>query len=248
MRVETVSGWMRVARGFVGAALAAAAVFVATPARAQDKEIWTAAMFQAAVDPGPTGFRLWLDLHDRRNAAGSTFIVRPGVGWAVTPWLSVWGGYAWIPQDPDEGDPVSEHRAWEQVVLGHNLGRVAGSLRIRQEQRFRDEEINHRTRALGRVGVKLAGPVSLQVWDEVFFSFNETSWFPYEGYDQNRFFVGPAVEGFKGFRLEAGYLNHDLARGETSANNHIFLMSAAFSIVPEGEGRGGGGKGGKGGK
>jgi hypothetical protein len=148
----------------------------------------------------------------------------------------VWGGYGWIAQDADEGELVSEHRAWEQLVLGHAAGRLSASLRVRQEQRLREEELNHRGRALARLGVKLVGPVSIQVWDEAFFSFNGTAWFPYQGYDQNRFFVGPSIEGFRGFRLEVGYLNHDLARGEASANNHVLLMSAAFSIMPGGGG------------
>jgi hypothetical protein len=205
-------------------------------ARADDGEIWVGAFVQAAPSANPAVPRLWLDLHDRRNAAGSLAIVRPGIGWQLGPGLSVWAGYAWVPTLPDEADMTQEHRVWQQVSGQWPVGPVTVSLRLREEQRVRvgAEGLQHRLRVAPRVGVKIAGPVSVQVWDEVFLSWNETEWFPVRGYDQNRFFVGPGIEGMRGFRTEIGYLNHDLARGADSANNHALALNLLFSLGPPG--------------
>jgi hypothetical protein len=104
--------------------------------------------------------------------------------------------------------------------------------RLREEQRVHvgDPEVNHRLRVMPRFGVQLAGPLSLQVWDELFLSFNRTEWFDVGGYDQNRAFAGLSVDGFKGFRVEAGYLNIDLERGEASANNHALAVNLFFNL------------------
>lgn len=215
--------------------LALSALLAASPARADDAEIWVAGFAQVAPNANPTGLRFWVDVHDRRSAAGTTVIARPGVGWQVGRGFSVWGGYAWVPTLPDEGEATFEHRAWEQLSGQVPLGPVTLSLRVREEQRFRQgaEGVQHRLRVAPRVGVKVYGPISIQAWDEVFLSWNETEWFPVAGYDQNRLFVGPAFDGFRGFRAELGYLNHDLARGDASANNHALAVNLFFSLAPQ---------------
>lgn len=207
---------------------------LASPAVAGDAETWTAAFFQVAPTPGPTGPRLWTDLHMRRSAAGVVGLIRPGFGWQITPWASVWAGYAWIPTAADEAPLSQEHRAWEQVIFQGRFDRLSMSGRLRQEQRVRvgEPEVNHRLRLMPRVGVQLAGPLSLHVWDELFLSFNPTEWFDVGGYDQNRAFVGLSVDGFKGFRVEAGYLNIDLERGDASANNHALAVNLFFNLGP----------------
>lgn len=210
---------------------------VAPPAHAVDSEVWTATFLQVAPTGGPTGPRFWLDLHARRNAAAMTGIVRPGLGWQVARPLSVWAGYAFVPSDPDDGPATLEHRAWEQASAAHTVDRVALSLRVRQEQRVRtgEPQVHHRLRAMPRVGVRIDGPVSLQVWDEVFLSYGATPWFDVAGYDQNRAFVGAGVEPASGWRVEAGYLNLDLARGPDSANQHVALVAVFANLGPRPE-------------
>jgi hypothetical protein len=204
-------------------------------ARAGDAEVWSAVFAQAAPTPGPTGLRLWLDLHARRSAAATVGLIRPGVGWQIQPWISLWAGYAWVPTAADDAPLTQEHRVWEQAIVQHKVSRVSMSLRLREEQRFRVGEpgdVSHRLRIAPRVGVQLAGPVSLQVWDEVFVAWNETAWFPVHGYDQNRFFIGPSFEGFKGFRVEVGYMNHHQSRGEATTDNHVAMVNLFFNFGP----------------
>ena len=216
------------------------ALLTAVPARADDSlggedlEVWTATFVQVAPDASPTGLRGWLDLHARRNDAGAVGIVRPGVGWQLSPKVSVWGGYAWVPVDPDGADATQEHRAWQQLTLQRTRPTLSLGLRVREEQRLRSgaDGISHRLRVLPRLGLRLRGPLSLQVWDEVFVAWNETDWFPVRGYDQNRLFVGPAIEGFRGFRVEVGYLNLDLARGDASTNHHAAAMNLFLAMAP----------------
>jgi hypothetical protein len=204
------------------------------PSLGEDVEVWTATFVQVAPDPAPTGLRGWLDLHARRSDAGAVGIVRPGVGWQLSPGASVWGGYAWVPVDADGAPATHEHRAWQQLTLQRTRPTVSVGLRVREEQRIRagEDGMSHRLRVLPRVGLRLRGPLSLQVWDEVFVAWNETGWFPVKGYDQNRFFVGPAIEGFRGFRVEVGYLNLDLARGDASTNHHAAAMNLFLALAP----------------
>ena len=49
------------------------------------------------------------------------------------------------------------------------------------------------------------------IWDEVFFGLNDTDWGQNSGFDQNRFYVGPAYRLSKNWRVEIGYLNNHIA-------------------------------------
>jgi hypothetical protein len=212
---------------------------LSAPALADDVESWSAVFFTAAPAPEASGFRLWTDLHFRRTATSTVGIVRPGVGWQITPWFSVWAGYAWVPTKPDGLELVHEHRGWEQLIFQHRHDRLAFSARVRQEQRVRpgEAQVNHRTRLMARFGVTLGGPVSLQVFDELFVSYNPTDWFDVAGYDQNRFFVGPSFDAFKGARVEVGYFNNHLARGGSAVMNHAVAINLFFHVQPADEGK-----------
>ncbi|HMV68590.1 MAG TPA: DUF2490 domain-containing protein, partial [Myxococcota bacterium] len=186
------------------------------------------------IAPGPTGLRLWLDLHERRTPSAFTAIVRPGVGWQATPWLSLWAGYAWVPTDADDGPTVHEHRAWEQVILQHKVDPVSLQLRLRQEQRVRHGQpgVSHRLRALARSNIAISGPVGVALWDEMFVGFNDPGWLGYVGFDQNRAFVGPYLEGPRGVRWELGYMNQAIPRRDGLQVHHVVAVNLFFSWGP----------------
>lgn len=205
-------------------------------------DVWGGQFVVLAPTPGKTGPRFWLDLHERRTPSGFTAIIRPAFGWQATPWFSVWAGYAWVPTDPDGADTVHEHRAWEQLIFQHKTGPALLQLRLRQEQRFRQGEagVGNRLRVFGRVNAAVSGPFGLAMWDEAFFQFNDPGWVGYTGFDQNRAFFGPYLEGPPGVRLEVGYMNQYLQRPEgASQDHHVVAFNLFISWGPK-EKKGGG--------
>lgn len=199
----------------------------------QTSSAWTAVLLQKSLSEGDSGPRLWLDLHDRRGETGTVQIVRPGVGWQFNPQASVWLGYAWIPTWPDEGDATFEHRIWEQAFLSKKLGDSwSFTLRPRLEQRLRFDQdgMGHRLRVMGRAAYHLGGPVSVVVWDEAFIQFNTNDWITAKGFDQNRLFIGPALTGFEGMRVEVGYFNQLVPRPDLLTLNHTVMVNLFLNL------------------
>lgn len=188
------------------------------PAHAdQDLAVWSGVVTTARVGAGPRPVLAWLDLHGRRDAPAAIGIVRPGIGIELAPWLSVFGGYAWVPSWPDASDArTDEHRTWEQAILTHALGEGATLMgRTRLEQRFHEagDDVGHRVRQLVRFGwVPRGGRVGVVVWDEVFVALGDTDWGQRAGYDQNRLFAGAILTIAPWARVELGYLVAHLDR------------------------------------
>jgi hypothetical protein len=141
-------------------------------------------------------------------------LVRPAIGYKITPDLSVLLGYGWTPtfmNNKYESDFRDETRIWEQ--LSYNQHSVFDLFeiehRFRQEQRF----IQHVGNAANRSRYMLKGSLPLNAdknfgltgYDELFVSLNSVDNGPRAGFDRNRFFVGPYMV-MQPLRLELGYL------------------------------------------
>jgi hypothetical protein len=214
-------------------ALVTAVLVAPRDARAQqnpDYQSWTALLGTANLDSALPGVRLWFDGHTRRGDAGNVFIFRPGVGYAITPWMSVWAGYAWIPVTSDAtGDRFDEQRIWQQLILSNRWldGRVSAQSRTRVEQRFQEgtSDLGHRVRQFVRADYRFENmPLGLVVWDELFWQLNDAGVFA-AGFDQNRIFVGPALHAWDGFRVEFGYLNIVLERADQTLVHHALAIN-----------------------
>ena len=162
-------------------------------------QAWNAGMFTADLGqdrtPGPA---LWLDLHVRQGEQDRVHIVRPGLGLRVTPYLSLWAGYAWIPVSPNEDSTRHEHRIWQQLILQFALAhRVRFMSRTRYEQRFGQDgdEVGLRLRQMLRASWMPDPdlPIGLAAWDEIFFGLNDTDWGPTSGVRSEPIVRGPTV-------------------------------------------------------
>ncbi len=225
--------------------LTSAWLFANTPAQAQrsgssDFQSWTALLGTGAPDAGPAGPALWLDLHARRGRSGTLLIVRPALGYRFAPWGSLWAGYAWVPSFADEspgGDPVDEHRIWQQVIFAHRYSSLGLSVqsRTRFEQRFHEqgEDVALRLRQFVRVNWQPdpALPLGLALWDELFLGLTKNDWGAPQGMDQNRLFVGPFLTTAPWSRLEMGYLFVYLDR-ETDLYAHVLAVNLFVSLRP----------------
>jgi hypothetical protein len=208
-------------------------LLVASPAQAEVThtfQSWSAAFVQARTSDTPKSFGLWFDAHVRRMSDATTVIMRPGLGWYFDSRVSVWAGYLAQPTLRDAGPNGYEHRPWQQVQLVLGPKESAWTLRTRTEQRLMhgDPALGVRLRQLVRWQYKLSEETAWVLWDEVFVGMNETPWGQPAGFDQNRFFVGPAWLPKKGVRLEAGYLSAILARPDATTLVHVLSLNAFF--------------------
>lgn len=190
---------------------------------------------------GPITGRLFFqgDLHYRAFTDFTPYwiLVRPGIGYQLTPGMFVTLGYAWTPSWPgrntDTGPMVDEHRVWEQWQYEFPLagGALKLQLRSRLEERWRPG-INSETGLRFRQMVRLTIPFGANsrwlaaVWDEIFFGILDTGW-ERQGFDQNRVFAGVGYQIVPGtLRVEAGYFNQYLSKASgPDVANHALMIN-----------------------
>lgn len=166
----------------------------------------------------------YLELQGRFGSHSSDFkrgFVRPALGYALTPHLSLWLGYAYVPFKSffdSNLTTVHEHRVFEQVIFSHPLLDGSFTSRTRLEQRFLNTTADKswRLRQMFRLAHPLwqGAPWSGVFWDEVFISLNTTDWAKTTpnwgaktGLNANRSFLGLAYYSSPKSWVELGYLN-----------------------------------------
>lgn len=235
---------LRLPTGFVAALLVAHVMFCVggSPGWAQtghDGGAWLSINTQGVVGdrcPNQPGLRWWFDGHLRYLDDSGGYhqsIIRPALGYAITPNAALWWGYAWINELPTSGAPAfSENRMWEQLTWARECERATLSTRSRLEQRFVETGSNTgwRFRQLVKVDRPLERQphLSLVAWDEAFFELNSTDWGQQDSFAQNRVFagIGWRCSGKNSPKIEVGYLNQFLRRkGADDQFNHVASLN-----------------------
>jgi hypothetical protein len=213
---------------------AAVLLWAAAPTSAQttvDGRAW----WNVTVQEQPGTERPWrwyFELQGRHRDGVTGFdqlLVRPAVGYDLTPRSSLWAGYGYTPGFPPTGDVLTENRLWQQYLwAGPGLG-SALQWRSRFEERSIEgnERVAWRYRQFWRLTRPLAtsaGALTFVAWDELFFHLNDTARTA-AGFDQNRLFAGLGLGIRQGTRVEVGYLHQNVrgVRGSADRRNHIFL-------------------------
>ncbi len=229
-----------VLRWLLGAAIGiplAAAPASADPG--QDAGIWFKFKGEGALLGISEKTRWWLDSQVRiRDDEGGFHqgVVRPGIGYAMTESVTLWGGYAWVRTEPEDKVDSDEHRIWQQITWRDRAEDFSFRLRTRFEQRFEDSENDVGLRLRGKLGVRyrLLDPSdwSVVLWNEIMFNLNDADWGPQSGFDQNRLFAGFAwhLGGDERVSLEMGYLNQviDRSRGDSDEMVHVLSLGILF--------------------
>lgn len=233
MRRAMHSERCRAARYLPVAAGAWLALAPVAAAAQDDIQAWTAVFASGPIEEG-SRVLVWLDVQSRFRDEGDhlgTTIVRPGVGWRVSPRLDVWAGYAHV-ATLGPGPDVEEHRLWQQAtypIATLAKGKLTG--RTRFEQRFRDggDGTGWRLRQFLRWSRPIgASPVSIVASNETFVALNDTDWGQDAGFDQNRAFVGASWQTAPRLRLETGYMNQQIAGGTRPDRENDNLVLSAF--------------------
>lgn len=201
-----------------------------------DWHTWGAIVATGNFIDADTGLDFWMEGQGRFNDDSSRFnqgIVRAALGYRLTPRMTIWAGYGFIPNNPpNRRDNVIEHRAFQQLtwqpenpIHGFSL-----SSRTRLEQRTVEgfSELGWRFRQLVKLTHPLHGSASLywSFWDELFVNFDDTDWGANGGVDQNRAFAGVGLKVASKTNLEIGYMHQFVNRERRDdAHNHILSIT-----------------------
>ena len=195
---------------------------------------WFAQGKLGAADGSLAPLRWWLDVQDRLRDEGEQFdqfLLRPGLGYALTDRLTAWVGYAYIATDPVRRDEFGENRLWQQLTYNAPTDGFTLQGRARLEERFveTDGDTGYRLRVLAKAMVPMVADKSLfaSVWDEAFWDLNDTDWGERTGFRQNRAFAGLGLQLDDAPKvwIEVGYMNEWIDRRGPDKENHVLSIS-----------------------
>jgi len=198
-----------------------------------------------------------LEAQLRRNeiiTAGQQLLLRTGINYHFNSQVFATVGYGFIETYPYGDFPVKatyhEHRIWEQIQIKSQLGISEFTSRFRLEQRFSQLPVNrgdqfkqgpsvytNRFRLLTRFSFPFKGKTIedhsfyATVYDELFINFGKNV--GYNIFDQNRAYAALGYQLPKLGRLEVGYLNQLVFKGDgiQVENNHT-LQASLISALP----------------
>jgi hypothetical protein len=162
-----------------------------------------------------------------------TVLVRPSVGFDLTPRSTAWLGYANSSNFPATGGTVTEHRVFQQYSWTARGAAIGIALRTRFEQRF--AEGNNGVAFRVRQQVRLTRPLSptsrfsIVGWEELLVHANETTRWT-RGLDQNRVFAGFGCAFTPHSRVEVGYLNQ-FQRSRTGPDRMNHVLFTGLSVT-----------------
>lgn len=173
-----------------------------------DSQAWGLFTFNARYK---SGLRVYAEVQPRQGdnfQRLSQLLVRPAVGYQVTPKMSLWIGYAWTPSFLPEYN--NEHRAFQQLLFEDRYQRVGLTNRTRLEQRSIEGAGGTSLRFRHQIRVSLPldskGKWAAVSYDELFYNLNSVSNGPQAGFDQNRLYFAGAYNVNRHTRVELGYL------------------------------------------
>lgn len=247
------------AAALLTAAAAACAAAVPTAARGQtdsSRQVANLWLVYNGTHAWSSRWALLAEAQWRRTdfaARPKQLLLRTGLEYTWTDRVSLGAGYTYLGTSPHGplADPISsdEHRAFEQVSVSHDVGRVALDHRLRVEQRWQAEVESGGgpPRAVGRAYANRgryqiratrplhAGDVEHPGWyatatGEPFLRFGRDVG---RAFDQSRVFVGLGYRWKGATRIEGGYLRQDRrpAAGRAREANHALHVSL-YSEAP----------------
>lgn len=171
--------------------------------------------FPARGGSGESRWHYWLDAQARYPDTGSgvnQLLIRPGIGYDLTPTLSAWVGYARFRTHTSSGGTVTEDRYWQQLSWrARNWGHSALSARLRLEER--DLSTGSDTGIVLRAQLKYVrevtpgGDTDFIASIEPFFDLRDTDWGADSGLSQNRLYLGLGWKLTGKSAIEVGYQN-----------------------------------------
>lgn len=171
--------------------------------------------------------------HRNYNAIGDLeqLLLRTGIGYNLTENNNnILFGYAYIHSQnylsgSEDKLKLNEHRIYQQFITRQNFGRVFLQHRYRFEQRFVEDDFSLRFRYFLSFNLPinqksmLDNTFYLSSYNEIFIQTEATP------FDRNRLYGGLGYKINKNVRLEAGYMNQFLSRGNRDQINLIAFVN-----------------------
>ncbi|KTD65979.1 DUF2490 domain-containing protein [Legionella shakespearei] len=208
-------------------------------ATSSDSQFWTSITAMVPASKDSPKIRYWLESQNRIGdevSQLSQFILRPGIGYELTPFTSVWLGYARIyTAAPFTNDPFDENRIWQQLLWSKRFTHWHATVRGRLEQRFMPNSIHtewrYRHLFKGAFAIPHHDKYTFVLSDELFFHLNDFNHQNNQGFDQNRFFTGFGYKTNKNTTVEIGYLSQVINRiGRENYSGNNLLISLLVNI------------------
>lgn len=205
----------------------------ATPAAAQDSQLWTTASATLKLS---SRWRLSDELTARfSDKRDGLYDIESNtlLGYQIGKGVTLWGGYTHDQQYAAGHPTVLEQRAREQLTFD-NVGRIGSgqlSARLRVEQRWRNggDGTGWRVRPYARYSLPLHGKTALNLSNETFVNLNDNA-FQRGGVERMRNLIAVATPLSKSLTVEAGYLNqYVFVRGGPDTMDHVAQVTLSLS-------------------
>ena len=162
-------------------------------------------------------------------------LIRPALGYALNPSLSLWLGYAWV----TNYQPAFrwEHRVFQQVIYrkAFSISKVMSRSRLEQRifQNGSGTGIRARTMLRANFPITSAPLWAFAVYDEIFVNLTAVGNGPLAGFDQNRLFLGVNRTISPQINVDLGYQNQAIntrLKGLVNRVNHILLFQIFVNL------------------
>lgn len=164
-----------------------------------------------------------------------SMMLRPAIGWAITPKASIWAGYLMSADSKNlySNQYLIENRAWQGFTWRDMAEdkQFIWEMRNRLEERFlphnSDPSIRWRTRFRTEYIID-ESPVSLIASEEIFVNLNDNAYNANlkAGAQQNRAYIGFGYRFVPEFQIESGYLYQHVWRKTTEdASNSVWMTN-----------------------
>jgi len=201
----------------------------------QDFRLWAPVYLNFPISGPVKGY---MEANPRFSNDVSDFdqlILRPALGYQLTPTLSLWQGYAWIANY--EPGYIQEHRLFQQLIYSNKFSTFKLLSRSRLEERWIQHAIGTSVRARtmlrGDFPLPAYPTIAIVAYDEIFVNLNTIRQGPESGFDQNRFFLGINYTISPTFNVDVGYqlqvINTTLS-GLANQANHMVLLQFFINL------------------
>lgn len=209
-------------------------ICLCTLSMADEWQLWTQLFTQGKVGENLRVSAEFQPRYGFETKGFTTLMLRPAVGWQLSPAFTVWAGYAWTPLL----NPTwrNEHRLWQQGTHVMDLGTFRLSQRLRLEERFIDgaSTTAFRLRYQTRFAFALNNEKTFSaiLSNEVFFALNSALPAASSGFDQNRLMIGANQVLCPELNMDFGYLWNAINSVAPKANktNHVLVLTLNHSF------------------
>lgn len=171
----------------------------------------------------------------------TSMMIRPAIGWAVTPTITLWAGYLVSFDSVGFTDKyLAENRAWQGLTWKDMTDdkQFIWEMRNRLEERFLaangDPSFRWRTRLRVEYLIPNFSALSVIASEELFVNLNDNDNNKQlqAGVQQNRAYIGLGYRFAPEFQIESGYLEQHVWRraGSADQNNSVWMTNLNFNF------------------